>query len=152
MVYPLLIVSTDTHPDDPHPRESTSAFKSFTGILGSHQITSASSSTPKRSHTINIPSAAASLRRSSTTAASFIKSQGKHFTKSGRPMEQSHDDGTDSRRPPPTHRHRRIASASATIRRSATTATTYIRGKMKPGVDPDVRSNPESPRGVEGNQ
>ena len=132
---PFPIVSSNTRPDDPPLVAGyESAFKSFTNILGSHQIASASS--PKRSHTINIPSTA-SLKRSSTTAASFIRSRGKYFTQSGHSKEPSHDN--DSQRSPG---HRRIASASMTIRRSATTATSYIKGRMKPRADP-VNGNPQ---------
>ena len=122
--------------DEPQTRESASASVSFVDILGSHQITSASPSGPKRSHTINIPFAA-SLKRSSTTAASFIRSRGGRFTKSVHPGELPHNGGNDSQRPPHVINHRRIASASMTIRRSATSATAYIRGKMKPSVGGD---------------
>jgi len=124
--------------DDPPPRESTSLYRHFTDILSSQQITSASSSIPKRSHTINIP-AVASLKRSSTAAASFIRSRGKHLTKSGHSKEPSHDD--DSQRSPRAISHWRSASVLATIGRSATTATSYMRGKMRQNAE-DVNEEP----------
>lgn len=130
MIYTLPIASTDEYPDDASPEESTPTSKLFTDILSSSQITSASSSTLRRSHTINIP-ALASLKRSSTTAASFIRSRGKYFTRPGHSKEPSHDD--DSQRSPP-------AISPVTIKRSATTTASataaYMRGMVKPSIEP----------------
>ena len=130
MIYTLPVVFTDKYPDDPSTKESASTSKPFTDILSSHQITSASSPTPRRSHTINIPTVA-SLKRSSTTAASFIRSRGKYFTRPGHSKEQLHDD--DSLRSPP-------AISPVTVRRSATTTASstaaYMRGMMRPSVEP----------------
>lgn len=135
MIYTLPVVSTDTYSDDPPPKESTSRFKFFTDILGSRQITSASSSTPKRSHTINIP-VVASLKRSTTTTTSFIRSRGKHLTKFGRSKEPSHDD--ENQKSSPVIKHRRISSSPVTVRRSATSsATTRTRGMVNPRAEPE---------------
>ncbi|KAF9782140.1 hypothetical protein BJ322DRAFT_197307 [Thelephora terrestris] len=109
--------------DDSPPRESTPTFKAFREILKPHQLTSASS-TPKRSHTINIPSVAA-LKRSSSSAASFVRSRGKYFTKSRGSKEASHDDVNE---PSHTIPFRRIVSSPVEtlnrIRRRNTTRMT----------------------------
>ncbi|KAF9651792.1 hypothetical protein BDM02DRAFT_3184295 [Thelephora ganbajun] len=124
--------------DDPPPREFASTFK-FTDVLSSHRITSASSSTPKRSHTINIPSIA-SLKRSSTAAALFVRSRGKYFTKFSHSKEPPCDGGNQQF--PHAIDHRRVTCSPVIVRRPTTTIMAYIRGKMKSDVKP-VDGNPQ---------
>jgi len=105
--------------DDPPPRVSISVFKTFQEMFRPRQMTSAPP-TLRKSHTINIPSVSL-LKRSSTIAASFVKSRGKYFTKSGHSKEPSHESETEQ---PHTTHHRRAVSTPVTVRRSATTTTT----------------------------
>jgi len=114
--------------DDPPSRKSTSTFETFREMLKPRQVTSASP-TPKRSHTINVP-AIATLKRSSTLAASFIRSRGRYFTKSGDPKETSHDG--DNEHSPRTIHHRRIVSSPVeTLNCSMRQDTTRVRRETK---------------------
>ena len=99
-------------------------------VLRPDQITSAPA--PRRSQTMDIPP----LRRSSTTAASFIRSQRKHLSKSlDNPKESPH----------PTH-HRRSASLPVIVRRAATTFAAYVTGRVKSGNEPADGDPPTTAR------